>query len=226
MHKVVDLLKMLQEKHSELLIQGQSGEGNPYTIFRLGFNELDVAALSASLKDQLGSQENEIVYLVNMQGIDIVSPSAAKALVTGAVDIVKQRNVPVVFTEVSRDALQGLQTVNNIRHFEKVLWAVEVDGRPNFVGTVPDRFKRILALLEEKGGASASELAEAEGGESSKRNVNRFSVYLQELYDAGLVIREKVLGSNRTDGEHGERGERGWTYTYRPAYCVVNSLSS
>lgn len=226
MHKAVNVLNMLQERHPELLILGQSGQGNPYTIFRLGFNELDESALSVSLKDQLGPQEDEIVYLVNMRGIDIVSPSAAKALVKGAVEIVKQRNVPVVFTEVSRDALQGLQTVNNIRHFEKVMWAVEVDGRPNFVGTVPDRFKRILALLEEKGGASASELAEADGGESSKRIVNRFSVYLQELYDAGLVIREKVLGSNRTDGEHGERGERGWTYTYRPAYSVINSLSS
>ncbi len=225
MHKVVNLLNMLQERHSELLIQGHSGEGNPYTIFRLGFNELDEAVLSTSLKDQLGPPGDEIVYLVNMQGIDIVSPSAAKALVTGAVDIVKQRNAPVVFTEVSRDALQGLQTVNNIRHFEKVLWAVEENGRPNFVGTVPDRFKKILTLLEEKGGASASDLAEAGGGESSKRNVNRFSVYLQELYDAGLVIREKVLGSNRTDGEHGERGERGWTYTYRPAYSVVISSS-
>jgi predicted transcriptional regulator len=217
MHKIVDLLDMLQKEHANLLIQGHSDEGSPYTIFRLGFNEVDETALSISLKDQLGPPGDEIVYFISMRGIDIISPSAAKALVTGAVDMMKQRKVPVVFTEVSQDALQGLQTVNNIRQFEKVLWAVGVDRRPDFVGTVPDRFKRILALLEEKGGASASDLAEAEGGESSKRNVNRFSVYLQELYDTGLVVREKVSGSNRD----GERGERGWTYMYRPAYSLV-----
>ncbi len=217
MYKIVDLLDVLQKKHANLLIQGYSDQGNPYTIFRLGFNKIDETALSISLKDQLDLPGDEFVYLINMRGIDIISPSAAKALVTGAVDMMKQRKVPVVFTEVSQDALQGLQTMNNTRQFDKVLWAVGVDKRPDFVGIVPDRFRRILALLEEKGGASASDLAETDGGESSKRNVNRFSVYLQELYDTGLVVREKVSGSNR-DGEHGERG---WTYIYRPAHRVV-----
>ena len=217
MHKTIDLLNMLQKKHAHLLIQGHGDEGSPYTIFRLGFNEIDEAALSTSLSEQLGPQGDEIVCLINMSEIDIISPSAAMALVMGAVDIMKQRKIPVVFTEVSQEALQGLKTVNNIRQFEKVLWAVGVDRRPDFVGSVPDRLRKILDLLEEKAGASASDLAEADAGESSKRNVNRFSVYLQELYDTGLVVREKVSGSNR-EGEHGERG---WTYIYRPAYSAT-----
>jgi hypothetical protein len=219
MHKTVNLLNTLRKNHAHFLIEGHNDEGSPYTIFRLGFHEIDEKALSTSLKDQLGQQGDEIVYLINMHGIDIISPSAAKALVMSAVEIMKQRKIPVVFTEVSQDALQGLQTVNNIRQFEKVLWAVGVDRRPDFIGAVPDRLRRILDLLAEKAGASASDLAEAEGGESSKRNVNRFSVYLQELYDTGLVVREKVSGSNR----EGERGERGWTYIYRPAYSAAMS---
>ncbi len=75
----------------------------------------------------------------------------------------------------------------------------------------------ILNVLSEQGPSSASDLAEYHAEETTKKNINRYSVYLQELYNTGLVLREKVIGSVRTENE------RGWTYKYRPAYEVLTS---
>ena len=72
---------------------------------------------------------------------------------------------------------------------------------------MPDRWRTLLKRLPE-GGASASALAGPAA--TSKRDVNRFSVYLNELFMNGLARREKVPGSEREDAE------RGWTYVYHP----------
>ena len=217
--KVLNLLDLLNQRHPDLLIRGGDDQGDNFIIFRLGsFDE----ALTTSLEDGFGPHCEEVAYIVDMNKLDIVSPSAASALMTSVVSIAKERNVPIIFTHVSAEALQGLQTVNNTRQTDKVFWAVDIDGHHHFVGTAPIRFQTILEDLWRRGGASASDLAET-SGESSKKVVNKFSVYLQELYTAGLVVREKIVGSDRIDGE---RGERGWTYLYRPAYSVFSSPSS
>lgn len=217
--KPLELLEVMKEYCSDCIIQGQGSRGKSITVFRLSF---DKEKFQEFLKDHLDPQIEHLAYVINLQGIDIISPSAANALITSIVEISKQRKVPIIFIGVSAEALQGLQTIRNILQSEKVLWAVDVEDCKHLVGILPDRLQDILNILKEKGEASASDLAEQRGGESSKKNINRFSVYLQELYNTGLVIREKIAGSNRADVER----ERGWTYMYRPAYSVLTSTAS
>ncbi len=220
--KFLDLLPILQEWRPECILQAHGKRsGIVTTIFRLGFDSnLDVEAFRACLQEALGVQGEETAYVLRLESIDIISPSATRALLTACRDITKQRKVPVIFTGVRPEALDGLKTMRQTQDSEQMLWAVDEEGNRQPVGILPDRLQDILHILNERGPSSASDLAEYHGEETTKKTINRYSVYLQELYNTGLVLREKVRGSVRTESE------RGWTYKYRPAYEALSSPTS
>ena len=217
--KLLNLLPILQEWCPECIIQAQGKKSKIMTtIFHLGFDsDRDAEAFRACLQQALGPQGKESAYVINLQPIDIISPSATRALLSASVAITRQRKVPVIFTGVRPEALDGLQTMRQTQDSEQMLWAVDGEGNGQLVGVLPDRLQDILNVLSERGPSSASDLAEYHGEETTKKNINRYSVYLQELHNTGLVLREKVIGSVRTENE------RGWTYKYRPAYEALTS---
>jgi anti-anti-sigma regulatory factor len=218
--KRLNLLPILQEWCPECILQAQGKKsGVVTTIFRLGFDtQVDVGAFQDCLQQALGPQGKESAYVINLQSIDIISPSAARALLQASIELTKQRKVPVIFTGVRPDTLDGLQTMRRTQDSEQMLWAVDGEGKSQLVGILPDRLQDILRVLDECGPSSASDLVEYHGEEITKKTINRYSVYLQELFTTGLVVREKVIGSVRPENE------RGWTYKYRPAYEVLTSL--
>ena len=217
--KSLDLLPILQEWRPECILQAQGKKsGITTTVFRLGFDsDTDIEAFRACLQKALGTQGKESAYVIRLQPIDIISPSAARALLSASIAITKQRKVPVIFTGVRPEALDGLQTMRQTQDSEQMLWAVDGEGNRQLVGVLPDRLQEILNILNKRGLSSASDLAEYHGEEATKKNINRYSVYLQELYNTGLVLREKVIGSVRSESE------RGWTYKYRPAHEVLTA---
>lgn len=158
------------------------------------------------------AEGEEAIYLIDLAGLYMLGPSASSAFVEGVVRFSEQRKKPIVLINVHAEALKGLQTCKYTIENSPTLWALDTEHHLNFIGEPPERWKRVLHELHERGQASASDLAE----DNAKASVNRFSVYLQELFNARLVIREKVGGSDRPGAE------RGWTYTYRPAYRDID----
>lgn len=219
--KTLNLLSTLKEHYPDYIMVAQGTKGKSITLFRIGTDRLDEEKFQVFLKNLLEPEDEETIYALSLNGLDIISPSAAKALVSGVVKITDQKKLFVVFTEVSAEALYGLRTVRstqqteNEQQSEKVFWAVDKDKKYHLIGMLPDRLYDILKSIQRQGSSSASDLADLKAEESSKKLINRYSVYLQELYNTGLLIREKIVGSVRTDSE------RGWTYMYRPAYDSI-----
>src|SRR5206468_3510430 len=83
------------------------------------------------------------------------SPSATRALLSASVAITRQRKVPVIFTGVRPEALDGLQTMRQTQDSEQMLWAVDGEGNRQLVGVLPDRLQDILNVLTERGPSSA-----------------------------------------------------------------------
>src|SRR5579885_3351787 len=128
--KFLDLLPILQEWRPECILQAHGKRsGIVTTIFRLGFDSnLDVEAFRACLQEALGVQGEETAYVLRLESIDIISPSATRALLTACRDITKQRKVPVIFTGVRPEALDGLKTMRQTQDSEQMLWAVDEEG--------------------------------------------------------------------------------------------------
>jgi hypothetical protein len=161
------------------------------------------------------------LYLIDMAGIHLIGPSAASALTEGAQRFAHDIGHPLLFTAVHPEALIGLQTCSYILRSDATFCAIDHAGAPHFIGELPDRLYQTLTQLEEAitahgdsgEGASASDLAD----DVSKKAVNKFSVYLQELYSMQLALRRKVGATAR------EGTERGWTYLYCPTYLVLGA---
>ncbi len=172
------------------------------------------------LSDSWDAESGEIVYLLDLDGVNMIGISASSAITQGVVQFCQQRKKPVILTNVDEEALEALRNCRYMKQSQRTLLALDVKGKRQFVGEPPDRHKNLLELLAQHKRASASVLA-ATTQEVSKSSVNRFSNYLQELFSAGLVNREKVSGSEREDA-----AERGWTYVYSSPYIEIESTSS
>jgi hypothetical protein len=165
------------------------------------------------------------IYLIDMGGIHLIGPSAASALTEGAQRFAHDIGRPLLFTAVHPEALIGLQTCSYVLRADATFCAIDLAGAPHFIGELPDRLYQTLKQLEEAitapggtgEGTSASDLADALEHDVSKKAVNRFSVYLQEVYSMQLVLRRKVGATER------EGTERGWTYLYCPTYLVLGA---
>jgi len=190
--------------------------GNNSMIYELMGRANDGDEVFRYLQRYWNAKGEEVVYLIDLEGLYVLGPSASSAFVEGVTLFSKQREKPVVLLNVHPEALKGLRTCEYTSKNNPTVWAFDTEHHLNFIGDPPERWKRVLHELQKRGQASASDLAE----DNTKASINKFSVYLQELFNARLVTREKVGGSDRPGG-----GERGWTYTYRPAYQNVDEGS-
>ncbi len=165
--------------------------------------------------------EPDVVLQIDLDGIDFIGPSASNALTKASVLFTQERRWALVLTNVRPEVLEGLRTCRYVRDDRPTICALDPNGQQQFIGEMPERWREVLSRLERLqahgSGASASDLAEIDEQGDSKRAVNRFSVYLQELFNAGLLRRRKIGGSERPEAE------RGWTYLYRPAYLDVKA---
>lgn len=213
----VKLLPILEEERSNWILKFD-GDSNITTLFKLGskdfFEERD--SLIQVIKKYLEFSKKHTIYIINMEGFDYLSPSASNVLLSAALEISRQAKIPVIFTKVSSEVLKGLKADPSVVQTEnRILWAIDMTGNQHILGTIPDRLLDILEVLKDKGRVSASEIAALHGEANSKKYINKFSVYLQELFNTGLINREKVAGSER------DEAGRGWTYVYRPAYADI-----
>jgi hypothetical protein len=179
-------------------------------------------AFAALLREARHSNDPEGVVVLDLGGIDVLGPSPASAVIGGAARFTRDSSVPIVLINARPEVLKMLRLSRYALSTGLVLYALDEHGERHLVGELPERLRDVLAKLEaasQDDGASASDLAGLSKQEKDKRTINRFSVYLQELFNAGLVQRRKVGGSER------QAAERGWTYQYRPAYVDIEPTS-
>jgi len=210
--KQLDLLREVKKRHPDGVIEGNRRK--IITLIELGGKGFRTPDMSQILKDYWKPSDDDILYIISLEGIDVLTPSAAKILVESASNIACEYKKPVIFTQVRPELLESLESEARRFNPAKLVWAIDENGEAHLVGPVPNRFKELLDLLEDKGRASASHIAILQEGESSKKAIGKVSVYLQDLFNVGLVGREKITALDRKDAE------RGWTYSYYTAPTV------
>lgn len=210
--KQLDLLRDVRFRYPDGIIWGR---GDFVTLFELGAN-FRSPDLIARLKELWEPGEGDRLYVIDLAGIDVLAPSAAGVLVEVASHVATAWKNPVLFTDVRREVEKALDREARLSDFANVLWVADERGRAKLVGRVPGKFAELLRLLEENGPSAAGQLAALlERGAPSKKAVGNVSVYLQKLFAAGLVGREKVTALDRHDAE------RGWTYIYSTAPAIL-----
>jgi len=156
---------------------------------------------------------------INLSGIEFFSPKGSYLFLTYLQTLATGREVSFVFTSVNSETLLSLHVIHAYHHMSLLHWAVDEQRHIHIIGTLPRRHLTLLKELQEQGTITARHVATKTSGKVSKRLINRGSVYLQELYQTGLLIRDKRVAT--ISGEH----ERGWTYIYRPSYTALQELS-
>ncbi|SRR5579883_335798 len=204
-----DLRVELEAALPTSLLYGQNKRGQEETL--LWFRE-EQDPLHPFLQKLLSMQILPRAYSINMRGIDLLAPSATRSLLLMAEVLRRQTTAPILFVEVGREVLLGLQGMHASLHTSSAFWAMDEASNPHIIGALPERLQAIVDALQAHGEICAADLAAEWSEERSKKITNRFSVYLQELATTGLVIREKVPA-----GQEGIR-RRGWTYRYRLVY--------
>jgi hypothetical protein len=209
----LDLLREVKTRHPDGVIHG-SGR-NIIMLMELGGKHFRTPEMIGLLKEYWQPTQDDVLYIINLEGIDVLTPSAAKILVESAPDLAAEYKIPVLFSHVREMVRDSLES--EARRFTppKAIWTIDEKGEAHLIGQVPNKFQELLSFLEEKGPASASQIAAIQEGATSKKAVGNLSVYLQKLFSSGLVGREKVTALEREDAE------RGWTYIYQTAPAIT-----
>lgn len=183
-------------------------QGSWKTFFRLtsGQKNYQYEVIYQLLKNH---QTSSSIYVISMEGIDYMSTTATHTLVSASLDFSRQNQIPVVFTQAEGEVLEGLRSAPSTSVEDRHLWVVDANGNEEVLGYIPDRLREIIAFVKQKQLICASEIPELRGEEINKKTIGNASVYLQDMFNMGLLLREKVSGSNRNNGV------RGWTYVYR-----------
>ena len=212
--KQLDLFNEVERRHPDAFIKGRRGNRDAVTLIELGGKDFRTPEMVSLLKEYWQPTEDDILYIINLEKIDVLTPSAAKILVESVPDIASKYKTPVIFIEVRPKAMEQLESATRVCDPQKLVWAIDEDRKPHLVGPVEKKkkLKELLDLLGKQGPASASQLAIITEGATSKKAVGNLSGYLNDLFNAGLVSREKVTALDRDDD-----AERGWTYIYRTA---------
>lgn len=178
-------------------------EGRWGTFFRIKGTPSEQVDIAFNLLAQ--EKISSPVYEINMEGIDYIATNTSVALVWGALTISRLHQIPVIFTQALGEVWVGLRYAP-LSLEDRYLWIVNPQGNVEVIGTLPDRFKEIINILKTKKNITASELPEIWGEAANKKSIGNASVYLQSMFNAGLLLRNKITGT--------ERGSRGWTYSY------------
>lgn len=212
--KQLDLLEAIKKPdwHPDGVIEGRRRK--IITLIELGGKDFRKPEMVSKLKEYWQPDKQDMLYIINLQDIDVLTPSAAKVLVESAPDIASDCKAPVIFTNVRLMVKESLDSEACRFHPPKILWVINEEGKADLIGQIPNKFQELLDFLEQNGPASASKIALVQEGETSKKAVGNISVYLQKLFSAGLLGREKVTALDREDAE------RGWTYLYSTAVTI------
>lgn len=210
--KQLDLLKEVNNRHPDGIIEGSR---KPIvTLIELGSKDFRTTEMLDLLKTYWQPGKDDILYIINLEGIDVLTPSAAKILVESAPDLAFEVKIPILFTNVRPAVMESLESEASRCEPPRIIWVLDQQGETHLVGKVPNKLQELLMLLEKQGQMSASSIATLQEGSTSKKTVGNLSVYLQKLFNAGLVGREKVTALEREDAE------RGWTYSYYTAPTI------
>ncbi|ACK70312.1 hypothetical protein PCC7424_1880 [Gloeothece citriformis PCC 7424] len=216
--KPIKLYNLLEKECPNWIIQFKDYNESTKTFFKLGSQEFfkDRELLIKAVSRNLNKTGKEIIIVINMKEFDFLSPSAANVTASGCLEISKHHRVPIVFTQVYPEVLESLKTARStLETEERILWAIDQNNQHHLLKPVRESLQKILDVLEKTKTITASSLAALNEESPSKKVINRFSVYLQELFNLGLLTREKVDGLDRNEAG------RGWTYVYSPAYVDV-----
>lgn len=208
--KQLDLLKEIKKRHPDRVVQGWQGK-RQLRVILIELGNFSVPEMMSWLKEDGPLNQDTQLYVINFQGIDLLAPSVARTLLEFASAIASDLKKPVILTKVGLIVRESLESEASQFDPPKVIWGLDEQGNSHLVGQISPKLGELLELLEEQGTANASKLAALIHQTSSRKVIGNLSVYLQKLYSAGLVGREKVTALEREDAQ------RGWTYNYLSA---------
>jgi hypothetical protein len=193
----VDLYKMCRAIASDALHKCYSSDRQVKVVVLEDNIELTPDAIAKHMEERWIELGQPTRIDINSGGIQIVTPTAAKALVLGIVQFEGCNQVPSRLTNCSYHLLQGLGLVANIEQIP--LWAQANQDDLEVIGHLDARLRDLLPCL--KTPQTARELSFSIGIPKA-----RLSVYLRELFCLGLVLQTKIPG--------GDRGTRSWAFQY------------
>lgn len=208
--KQLDLLKEVSQRHQQGVIRGEKKS----IVYELGGKDFRSPQMLELLKQYWQPVKEDILYIIDFAGIDVLTPSAAKIIVESVPDLSAAYKVPILFTNVRQEVRKSLDREASNCDPVKMIWVVDESKQAELIGKIPNKLRELLGLLKEQGEANASTIAEMQQNSSSKKAIGNISVYLQKLFNAGLVGRTKVTALERQDAE------RGWTYSYFTAPTI------
>lgn len=208
--KQIDFLQEIKKRHPDGFDMGRKK-----TITELGSRGFRTFEMVELLKKYLQPDKKDLLYIINMENIDVLNPSAAKILITSVTQIISEYKIPIVFTNVKSDVKDSLEFGIIKCDPIQIIWILDESDKADLLGKIPNKLKQLLDLIEEQGKVSASQIAEIQQGVATKKAVGNISVYLQKLFNFGLVGRDKVTALDRKDAE------RGWTYSYFTAPTII-----
>lgn len=208
--KQLDLLKEVSQRHKQGVIRG----GKKSIVYELGGRDFRSPQMLELLKQYWQPVKEDTLYIINFAEIDVLTPSAAKIIVESVPDLSAEYKVPILFTNVRGEVRKSLDREASNCDPVKMIWVVDESKQAELIGKVPNKLRELLELLKVKGEANASTIAEMQQDSPSKKAIGNVSVYLQKLFNAGLVGRNKVTALERQDAE------RGWTYSYFTAPTI------
>lgn len=221
--KELNLLKAIEQEYPEGIIVGNlKNERKFITLTELGGKHFRSPEMVELLKKYWSTSEEDVLYVINLDLIDILTPSAAKILVDSVPKLAADQKKPIVFKAVRPYVAEELNNAAIMCEPPMPIWIEIKDGKFKLIGKLPGRFETLMSKLEEIGcPCSASSIALKTTGEASKKTVNKLSVYLQEMVTLGLVGRIKENAGST------QNRERGWTYLYhRPDDSSLIGLKS
>lgn len=221
--KELNLLKAIEKEYPDGIIKGTSKKRKKLiTLTELGGKHFRSPEMFDLLKKYWNNNEEDVLYIINMELIDILTPSAAKILVDSVPKLAAERKKPIVFKSVRPHVAESLNVAAIMCEPPMPIWIEVENGEFKLIGKLPGRFETLMSKLEEAGcPCSASNIAIQTSGEASKKTVNKLSVYLQEMVNLGLVGRIKENAGSA------QNRERGWTYLYhRPDDKILADLKS
>jgi hypothetical protein len=193
----VDLDKMCRAIASDALHKCYSWDRQVKATVLEDAPDLTPEAIAQQVENHWIELGQPIRLDINARGINIITPTAAKAIVLGIVQFEVFKQVPCRLSNCSNHFLQALGLVANIEQVP--LWALADRSEVVVIGHLDTRLRDLLSHL--KTPQTARELSLLLG-----RPKARLSVYLSELFRLGLVHQKKIPG--------GELGTRSWTFQY------------
>jgi hypothetical protein len=206
--KQINLLDFVLREHSEGIEKSNSNR-SLVILIKFGDHSFRSPEMVNLIKKYWKPDDEDILFIINLEKIDIITPSVAQILIESFSMIAAEYKKPIIFNAVSIHTAEALNNAAITSQPPIPIWVERVGKEIKLMGQVPDRFKGLLVRLEEiDHPCSAVQIVRINNIKESKKSVNRYSVYLQDMLSLGLLGRTKVKAGQTQDRA------RGWTYLY------------